>query len=584
MSKAVSRTYLNSTYIRDNGKGVDYVVVSELVEMDDGSVVPQLKFIPKPKRVIYYTKPEYRRNTVKKEAEQIARCDRYVVENRKIPEEVFRISKGFYPTRPMTPKQRSAVLDDLFLYGANIDIRCLVANRYLEDLKKNNKIPLESSIGTLDIETSVRDDGTYGRIEVISFTYESQCYTAILKDCMFIIDDGKKIPFTVEDVEALAKTAIDPRLVDLCNNNKTIHALKDKLPFTRDYRVCADPLEMVLWIFKQIHRTKPGFIGVWNILYDMPRLEKVVLDAGLNPADVFCPPEVPPELRQFRIIPDTSDTQHNVDKWHIIVCPGYTTYIDPMCVYGQLRRIEGKEVSYALDAILAKHSLGGKLYETGNRPLPETTKLQWHVDMQNGYFKEYVVYNQGDVIFFQMLLWLVRDIYTLVQQCGISTIDKFPRQTVRLMNKYHFEWQERGEIIGTYRETPLEEGDDKIVARGGAVLSPKEQIINGWPIIRGWGSHNTAVYIRNYDIDLSAQYPTALWSFNIGKDTIICTVIGIEGEWLEKEGETLDVIENIFARMATYEISSVDIGVKVFNLPHYNETAELFAQKMGYNH
>ena len=582
MTKVASRTYLNSTYIRDNGKGVDYVVVSELVEHVDGTIVPNIRLIPKPKRVIYYTKPQYRRNTVKKEAEQIERCDRYVVENSKVAQEVFKIKNGFYPTRPLTPKQKAGVLDDLFLYGANIDIRSLIANRYLEDLKKKNKIPLECSIGTLDIETSVRDDGTHGRIEIISFTYESQCYTAVLKDCMTIVQDGKRVPFTVEDVEALSKVAIDPRLVDLCKSNKTLTTLLEKLPFKRTYRVCKDPLDMVLWIFKQIHTTKPGFVGVWNILYDIPRLEQVVIDAGLNPADVFCPEEVPPELRQFRIIVDNSDTQHNVDKWHTVVCPGYTTYIDPMCVYGQLRRIEGKEVSYALDAILNKHGLGGKLYETGNRALPTSTKLQWHIDMQNSFFLEYITYNQGDVIFFQMLLWCIRDIYTMIQQCGISTIDKFPRQTVRLMNKYHFEWQERGEIIGTYRETPLEEGDAGIVARGGAVLSPREQIINGWPVIRGWETP-TAVYIRNYDIDLSAQYPTALWSFNIGKDTIICTVIGIEGDHLEKEGETLDVIENVFARMATYEISCVDIGVKVFGLPHYEENAIRFANRYGFN-
>lgn len=583
MSKVASRTYINSTYIRDNGRGVDYVVVSELAELEDGTVVPQLKLIPKPKRVIYYTKPQYRRNTVKKEAEQIAKCDRIVVENSKVALEVFRIKNGFYPTRPLTPKQAAATLDDLYLYGANIDIRSLIANRYLEDLRKKNKLPLECSIGTLDIETSVRNDGTFGRTEIISFTYENTCYTAVLKDCMFIKENGKKVPFSIEDVEELAKKAIDPRLEDLCKSNKQLKSLLNKLPFKRKYRVCETPLELVQWIMKQIHTTKPGFVGVWNILYDMPRLEKIVKDAGLDPKDVFCPPDLPEELRYFKIRVDNSDTQHNVDKWHTIDCPGYTTYIDPMCLYGQLRRIEGKEVSYALDAILNKHGLGGKLYNPGNRNLPETTNLQWHIDMQDGFFLEYTVYNQGDVIFFQMLLWLVRDIYTMIQQCGVSTIDKFPRQTVRLMNKYHFEWQERGEIIGTYRKTELEEGDNDIVARGGAVLSPKEQIINGWPIIRGWNTP-TAVYIRNYDIDLSAQYPTALWSFNIGKDTILATVIGIYGEHLEKEGEMLDVIENVFARMMTYEISCVDIGVKVFNLPHYEECAQGFAEEYGFNH
>lgn len=584
MKKPLARTYMNATYIHDDGRGNDAVVVSEVIEQEDGTKKPNLNIIRKPRRTIWYTKPQYRRNTIKKEAEALEKCDRYVVQNNKTAEQVFFLKNGFHPTRPLNNKQKSSILDDLFLYGANIDIRSLIANRYAEDLKKLGKLPLEPDIGTLDIETSVRHDGTYGRIEIISFTYENQCYTTYLRDRAFIVnDEGKKVFFTEKDVEELSKTAIDPRLEDLCNGNKTLKPLLKKLPFTRKYHIAEDPLDMVLWIFKIIHKTRPAFVGIWNILYDIPRLEKVIRDAGLDPKNVFCPEEIPEEYRKFNIRVDNSDTQHNVDKWHIIECSGYTTYVDPMCIYGQLRRIHGKDVSYALNYILEKHGLGGKLYETGNRELPKTTNLQWHIDMQEKFFKEYIVYNQGDVIFFQMLLWLTRDINTMIQQCGISTIDKFPRQTVRLMNRYHFEWQERGEIIGTYREIPLEIGDDSMVARGGAVLSPKEQIINGWPVIRGYG-HPTGVYIRNYDIDLSAQYPTALWSFNIGKDTMIATVISITGDHLEKEAEMLDTIENVFARMATYEISCVDLGTKVFGLPNHRKAAEMFAKKHGFNH
>lgn len=583
MSKPLARTYMNATYIRDDGRGNDAVVVSEVVEHDDGTLKPNIKIIRKPKRTIWYTKPEYRRNTIKKEAEDLKKCDRFVVQNNKVADHVFFLQKGYHPSKPLTNRQKSAVLDDLFLYGANIDIRSLISNRYAEDLKTLSKLPVEPTVGTLDIETSVRHDKTHGRIEIISFTYENHCYTTLLEECMFIVDDdGKKKSFTINDIESLSKTAIDPRLVDLCSKNKTLKSLLSKLPFKRTYHVARDPLDMVLWIMKIIHKTKPSFVGVWNILYDIPRLEQVVKDAGLNPADVFCPEEIPPEYRYWNIRVDNSDTQHNVDKWHIVECSGYTTFVDPMCIYGQLRRIHGKDVSYKLDYILEKHGLGGKLYETGNRPLPTSTGLQWHLDMQTKYMLEYTVYNQGDVIFFQMLLWLTRDINTMIQQCGISTIDKFPRQTVRLMNRYHFEWQHRGEIIGTYREIPLEDGDVNIVARGGAVLSPKEQIINGWAVVRGW-SQPTGVYIRNYDIDLSAQYPTALWSFNIGKDTMIATIIAITGDHLEKQAEMLDTIENVCARMATYEISCVDIGVKVFNLPTHTDMADRFASEFGYN-
>ena len=75
--KIVARTLLHSAYIPELGNGDDAVVVSEIVEYEDGTTQPNLRKFKSPTVSFWVTKEQYRNHTDKKELERLERLDEF---------------------------------------------------------------------------------------------------------------------------------------------------------------------------------------------------------------------------------------------------------------------------------------------------------------------------------------------------------------------------------------------------------------------------------------------------------------------------------------------------------------------------
>lgn len=580
MPKIKSRTFLHSTYVRDTGLGEDAVIVSEIITYDDGTTLPSLTTYSSPKRPFWYTKPEFRNHKYKKEFERKERLDEFQVNNHELDKEVFRAVHGYAPNSPLTYGQKVKLYQDPYIYGANIDIQALIADKYRRDLEKNNLIPVPPTTGTLDIETSVRNDGTYGRIEIITYTHENISYTALLKECMYEDGEDGPVAFTVDDLEELASETINPLLERLSKEAKGVDKIQHMFPFKRHYFVGTYSIDLIHWIFSKIHEHKTSFIAVWNLDFDLPKIIRCIEEAGLRPEDIFSPPTLERRFRHFRYAQDTRKVQHPTNKWHVVHATSNSRFIDAMCLYSYIRTADGKEISYALDAIMKKHQLEGKFHWDLPKLGKATKGKEWHYRMQKYYFKHYAVYNLGDTTPFQILLWITQDIPMMLMLAEITPLAKFPKQTVRATNTMYSEWKDRGWIISSVLENPVEDGDEDLTSKGGAVVSPKQFTAKGMKLFVEWPSHWTRCLAYGNDLDLSSQYPSGIQSMNISRGTQIAAVVGINAEWVQKRYDSETAVEVFFSCMISQNANGVEIGTEMFDLDNYAEMEMLFSESL----
>ena len=571
MPSIINRTFLHSTHVRDTGMGEDAVVVSELIKYDDGTVKPSLRVFNNPKRPFWFTKPEFQNHKYKKEFERKERLDEFQVHNHELDKEVFRAVNGFAPNDRLTYGQKVKLYQNPYIYGANIDIQALIADKYRRDLEKHTQIPIPPTIGTLDIETSVRNDGTYGRIEIITYTHENESYTAILKECMSETTEDGRRDFSVSDVEELASQTIEPLIERLIGSAKGVDKIVSKFPMKREYFVGTYPIDLVRWIFSKINERKTSFIGIWNLDFDLPKILSCIEEAGLRPEDIFSPSTLDRRFRHFRYAQDTRKVQHPTNKWHVVHATSNSRFIDAMCLYSYIRTADGKEITYALDAIMKKHGLEGKFHWNLPKLGKATKGKEWHLRMQQYYFKHYIVYNLGDTTPFQILEWVTQDIPMMLMLSEITPLAKFPKQTVRATNTMYSEWKDRGWIIASVLENPVEDGDEDLTSKGGAVVSPKQFSAKGMKLFIEWPTHWTRCLAFGNDLDLSSQYPSAIQSMNISRGTQIAAVVGITAPWVQKRYDPEIAVEVFFSYMISQNANGVEIGKEFFQLKGYEE-------------
>ena len=117
--------------------------------------------------------------------------------------------------------------------------------------------------------------------------------------------------------------------------------------------------------------------------------------AGIDPAEVFSDPSVPPEFRYFNYqegtkikVTESGRTMplSPAERWHVVTCPASFYPIDGMCVYQKIRLGKGK-MSYALDATLERH-LG--IRKLKFKEADGLERLAWHEFMQKNYRNNFV--------------------------------------------------------------------------------------------------------------------------------------------------------------------------------------------------
>jgi len=535
-----SKQWVSSCYCR--GKFRDACLVKEkqvTIDSDTKKVLHVkniIRPIVDPKRRVFITKNECRTYKYKKETELLSNVDTYTVCNRTLVDDLKKIL-GY-------SKYHRASLRELcnspYIYGADVSIESLVRTAYIKKMK-HPIVPL--TVGTFDIETSVLGDD---RINAVTFIADKKVYTAVLDDFMWKFDEhGKKTKATIKDIYSLAQELLKPYI--------------DEHQFTFEIKCFTEELDLIRWIFDKIREKEPDYIGIWNLGYDVPKIIERIKFYGEDPADYFCDPSVPKDIRVCEYREDLKPVQHIVDKWNWFHCSSKSQFVDLMLLYARIRKVKAKEPSYSLDAITTKVLGVGKLKFTG---------IGGHYEMQTKRFIEYVVYNIFDSMLLTLMEWKNNDCTSLYYLSGNSPLSDYAKQSVMLKNAYSDYCLSKGRVFATTGKNMKGPYDHLFEKIGGAVLKADNTKDIGVHCIVEKPWYEALLMLMCSDEDFSQIYPSFKSGYGISKETKLATVLEIIGY------KKMDV-EQLMGGIANPEENAVWIGHKFFGLPDYTEMRQL---------
>lgn len=537
-----SAQWINSVQIKSDIKNT-VIVKTKLVTIDKNTrevlkVKNKFDIIDNPKRTIYVTKPQYRTHKYKRDVESLEHVDAYVVEDQHMVDDL----KKILGHKPWERLSLTDLCDSPYIYNADVSMEVLIRDRYISN-QKHDIIPLK--IGSFDIETSVLGDD---QVNCITFIAEKKIYTAVLSGFMWKFKGNQKVKATVDDIYKQIHKDIQPYL--------------DKYGFEVMVREFDKEMDLLRWIFAQIHREEADFICIWNMGFDIPKILERLKFHNVTPEEIFCSPSLAPENKVCYFKEDKRKTQHITEKWHWFYCTSMSQFVDSMGLYARIRKAKSKEPSYTLDAISTKEVGSGKLkFNEGS-----------HYEMQTKRFVEYVVYNMVDAILLMLMEWQNHDISQMMKLTDSSKYADFNKQTVMLKNIYYKFCLDRGYVFATTGKHMVGPYDDRFVKRGGAVL--KADLVKGIGInaIKERPDYESMIVPVGADLDFKAYYPSTQSMYGISKDNKLCTLVGIEG------GYTYDQIEALCGGIASPQANAVWIGHDYFGLPSYEEWDNLFGE------
>ena len=447
--------------------GSDMHVVKEVAHYSDGTTEPTVKLIEDFKRPFYITKKGARNHEQKKEWEKVDNLIEYRTTQSKIVESVSRAIG-----EPWFKGNMRKLCRNPYIYGTDILSTAIIKKMYQQ--KYNNLFSIYR-YATFDTETDVVGQcGNDEEIICATLTMEDKVYTVISKKWL-----GGVINVD-EQVQHAARKYI----------GDTVERRKLKI----EVEMAENDTDIVLKIFKKAHIWKPDIIGIWNMIFDIRKVEQALARAGINPADVFSDPVVPKEFRryEFKEGPMQTVTSSGVlkslkfnERWHTLYAPASFYFVDAACVYTKIRTGAQNEQSYGLDAIAKKHEVDGKLRFKDAEHLVEGS-LDWHRYMQVYHKIEYVIYNMQDCIIMLDLDEKTKDIeISFAVYSGCSDFEHFKSQPRRSVDRLHWFCLEHGYVIGSTSNEMATEHDDMTLDNNDWIITLPAHLVmdNGLKII-----------------------------------------------------------------------------------------------------
>ena len=557
--------------------GSDAVVIKVHRHFEDGSVKPEITIVDKPRRSFYVTKPAFRNHKFKKERESIDRLDRYVVPNSRLAEELNKVLNGDHKRSKYLSIPK--LCDSQYVYGADISIETLIKHNFQQKFEASGLNATPLTTGFLDIETDVLSGNN--NINIITVTHENRVYTAILDDFITIKQpDGSFRKGSLDEVIEFSTKTLDCHINELLtehvkkNPKSRLKQQVEANPFEYFYYVGRTVIDLIKWIYKQIHNNRTDFIGVWNINFDIPKILTPIKEEGLSPEDIFCPPELSSNFRYVKYQADEKKTDSIFKKWHWLHATSYSQFIDSQNLYCILRTVKGGEIGgYKLDNVLKSNDLGGKLtFKDDNPDIEHLAELDWHRYMQRNEALKYIVYNQFDCISLQLMEWKNSDLSSMSILGGVSQLCKWTRQTRKMADSLYFDLLSSGHIIASAGQNMETEFDALIDNTGGAVLRPERTSNIGIKIFSDRPDITTMLHTFVGDVDFSGMYPQCLIILNASKDTKISCGISIDGM-------TRDETLRYYSLIIGMRENAVLLGTNYFGLPGYEELASRFAKR-----
>lgn len=342
--------------------------------------------------------------------------------------------------------------------------------------------------------------------------------------------------------------------------------------------------QVVVEIMKRAHAWMPDFLAIWNIKFDMIKMEEALQADGIDPAVVFSDPAVVAAGFQhynFKIGPSQKVTASGVvkplgfhEQWHVVTTPASFYFIDAMCVYRQVRQGQQEEPSYGLDALMEKHIKRRKLKFKEADGFREG---EWHKFMQEFYKYEYVIYNVFDCIGMEMLDEKTGDLnLNFPLYSGPSDYSIFPSQPKKLCNKLFFHLLKEDRILAaTSDEMRVEFDDQTVIGKGWITMLPAHLVMdNGLKIVEEMAGVPTNIRVGVGDLDIAGTYPNEGICMNISKYTT-------HRELIEIVGVPDHIRRRIGFNLAGGHVNAVEICCDLYKAPSLDDMYLSYMRKKG---
>lgn len=554
---------------KPNKGTADIHLIKEQVHYANGDILPNLRLVKDYKRPYWITNRNKRNHEQKKEWED--------VEN---------LTKGMCTQSDL----RDQIAIGLDKRWSNEDLRSLCASPYVygTDVSSTSLIKLDYkekypdllspyTFSTLDVETDV----VFGTGKVIMTTVTFKTKDALYVHTSVVESFVSGINNVEERVERKTKEYLGE------------HEARLNVKFS--FSIAETALGSIKDCMNLVHQWKPDFLAIWNVDFDIPKIEECIIAEGEDPAEIFSDPSIPKELRFFKykqgkkkkITASGKVTPINpADQWHYAECPSSFFIIDAMCVYRIIRLAKQAEPSYSLDAILTKEQIG--IRKLKFEEADDYIGIRWHQFMQTKFKIEYIVYNRFDCISMVELEMKIKDLqYTLPSFAGISDFYRFNSQPKKIADAMHSFLLKEGKVaavVGKAREKKIipEDAEEDIVAEEAEaeVLSLKDWIVTlpahlmtegGLKCIAEDPEMRTNIRPYVSDSDAVSSYPSDISACNVSKETTRREIIGMK-----------DVEESVFRlqniNLLSGHVNALEYGCVMFGFPHPDDLLKEFIQ------
>lgn len=538
----------------------DMLLIKEVARYSDGRAIPHLRRVFDYKRPFWITKAFFQNHKDKKEWEDQSKLDRFDCKQVDLPDAITR-ALGRIPTGNSRLRM---VCRSPFVYGADITPQVLAKQHYKDKWPEINDVrSTPYTVCNLDTEADVAN----GTEDII----------------LLSLAMGKKVHLFVSN--DFVKGHIHPEEQIRAAFDKYLGEYKAKRSIELEITFHKHEGEIAYEALKMLHAWKPDWVAIWNMLYDIEKMEKALTKYGYDLAEVWSDPSVPKVFQHYRLRKGSNQkvTQSGktmpkppYDQWHFLEAPASFQVLDAMCLYRNLRIARGLEPSYSLDSVLERN-LGIRKLKFKEADHLVAGSLQWHQFLQRRYPIEYCVYNCFDTISMQELDDLTGDLALQVGfHAGSSDVAYFSSQPRRTWDKLHFECLNRGKVAATTSDTMRTADDDRVVSLRHWIATLPSHLMDhvGMKVVDELPDTTTMAFSFVADLDISSTYPTEQEVLNISRETTVREIIGIQGldEWTKR---------SVGVNLTGGYVNATEICTKLFKAPSFDTLLKEYLTAKG---
>lgn len=396
------------------------------------------------------------------------------------------------------------------VFGSDIPINDFYRMRFAEQYK-NTETPVSRAY--LDIEVDVKlsptDFPTNGNCPINAISYFEHDTKRLFT---FLLNQRDVNPKSNEFCTTVDNREFNEEFKGFLNETLGSEKVKDFKLENIQTKVLTYDNELTLLkdLFGYINYTKPDFLMVWNMSFDIPFIINRILALGGNPKEIMCIHDISPLYENCNYVVD-SDHEDFSTKGDYADITSYTVYLDQLIQFASRRRGGAQYRSYSLDYI------GNEM--AGVQKLHYENIAANVMELPYNDYRTFVKYNMMDVLVQYCIEFKADDILYVFDKALLNCTEykKVHRQTIYLSNRATIMFKNFGNYVlgnnlNKFKPKPTVKYEGAYVADPCKFGDKYKDKVNGVPIMRA----SNAI-----DFDFTRLYPSITQEYNMAPNTEI---------------------------------------------------------------